>query len=230
MAFRTSHEIRQTFERLKWIDRRRQFILDSIASHFGREKIRACISGKERKGVLSESTQFDDLQIDSTPEECVRDLAILVQSNEANVIRILREKISPYRDHVDEQILFGAKMAGQEAARQFSARSFSTQNNQPMFLSEIVQIVQSLTYDGMEEDKNTFLSIRPKSDALVHFIRSPHINAWKQAGADLPFMAEVRSAWIQGILDVIAPRLIYKRIQSLEAGAEFGLEEFRIQA
>jgi len=228
MAFRTSHEIRQTFDRLKWLDRRRQFILDSIASHFGKEKIRACLSGKERRAILSENAQFDDLQIDTTPEDCIRNLAFQVQSHEAAIITVLREKVSPYRDHVDEQILFGAKMAGQEAARQLFARSFSAQSNRPVFLAEVIQIVQNLTYDGIDSDKNTFLSIRPKSDVLVHFIRSPHINAWKSAGADLPFMAQVRSSWIKGILEVVAPQLTYRQIYSLEKGASYGLEEFRL--
>ena len=230
MAFRTSHEIRQTFEKLKWIDRRRQFILDSIAAHFGREKIRSSLSSKERRAILGENTQFDDLQIDTTPEDCIRNLAFQVQNHEASIITALREKISPYKDHVDEQILFGAKMAGQEAARQTTARSFSLQTNHPHFLSEIVQIVRNLTYDGIDGDKDSFLSIRPKSDVLMHTIHSPHIEAWKSAGADLEFMAKVRSAWIQGILDVIAPAMQYRQVRYLEKGAPFGLEEYRLRA
>jgi hypothetical protein len=230
MAFRTSHEIRQTFEKLKWIERRRQFILDSIGSHFGKEKIRACIPAKDRRAILGEKTQFDDLQVDTTPEDCIRNLAFQIQSHEAAVVTVLREKISPYKSHVDEQILFGSRMAGQEAARQTSARSFSLQENQPTFLSEVVQIVRNLTYDGMDGDRDSFLSIRPKADALMHTIHSPHIPAWKEGGADLEFMAQVRSSWIQGILDVIAPSLQYRQLQYLEKGAAFGLEEYRPRA
>ncbi|NUM89811.1 MAG: hypothetical protein HUU37_11450 [Bdellovibrionales bacterium] len=229
MLFRTSHEIRLAFEQLRWLERRRQSIIDCTAAHFGRDKIRAALPPEDRKIALPDHVELEDLLVDSTPEECIRALARKLDALESRTVARLMSRVSEWESHVEEQIFFGARLAGQEAARWSIEHSHCVSTHRPAFLAEVVQVVNALTWSGLESEKNNFLSIRPLSDATMHFVRSPHMAAWKEGGAEPLLMARVKNSWVRGILDILGGGIEYNQTHYLESGAPFGLEEFRIR-
>ncbi len=229
MLFHTSHEIRLAFEQLRWLERRRQSVIDCVSAHFGRDRIRAALPPEDRRQALPDHLEFDDLMMDFTPEECIRSLAHRLEVLESRTVASLLTKVSEWRDHVEEQIFFGSRLAGQEAARFTLEGSRTVSVNRPVFLAEVIQVVTSLTWSGLESEKSVFLSIRPLSDATLHFVRSPHLDSWIEGGAPPLLMAKIKNFWIQGILDVVGDEVDYRQTKYLEDGAPYGLEEFRIR-
>lgn len=227
MNSRISPEIELVFEQLRWVERRRYRIVESVSAHFGRALVAKVLEAHQApiSPLAGEPTLIKILD-HRGPESFLRDLALKMETTEAAAITILRSHVSVYREHVDEQILFGARTAGQEAARAFLSRTRTQPSHGPLSVPEAVQAVFELNYVGLPGEKNYFLMLRPQGSCSVHFARSPHLPAWKQAGADLRFLYQVRREWVRGILDILSPGVELAAPMAIEQGQPYGLEHF----
>jgi hypothetical protein len=231
MSNALSHEVYLVFEQLKAIDRRRSRVIDSVAAHFGRNKIADVLTRMQLLDPLfSANSNFFDSIDEREPEDFIRFLAKKTEAYEAETVKVLREQVSPYNQHVDEQILFGARTAGQDAARAFLTNSAAAARRSRLPLSEAVQSIFHITYNGLPSDKGFILSIRPLSGITVHYRYSAHLEAWQSTGVDFSFMCELRREWISGLLDVFSPDVYYSRTQSCEQGDGYGFEEFSLRS
>jgi hypothetical protein len=220
-----SPEIERIYQQLLWIERRRARILASVCAHFGKSAVDKLT--KDLSSILAGEPDYSALVDETGPEAYLAKLAAEVEQLEAHTISILRKHVSVYPAHVDEQILFGARTAGQEAGRSFlaSAKPALTGRSH-LEVAEAVQAVFDLTYNGLPGEKNHFLCLRSLGGSTVHYARSPHLGSWKAAGGDPRFLYEVKSEWIKGILDILSPDTEFSSSRSIEQGADFGLAHF----
>lgn len=228
MPLKITPEVERVFLQLLWIEHRRARIVGSVGAHFGVQKITAILE-KEKllPAPLAGEPAFQDLLDDREPEDFVASLAREVDRHEAATITALRKHVSIYQKHVDEQVLFGSRTSGQEAGRSFLAKSrLAMRGRQKLSITEAVQAVFQLTFNGLPEEKNHFLTVRPFGGTTVHYTRSPHLISWNEAGADAKFLYGVKSEWIRGILDILCPDASFVTSRSIEKGHEYGLAHF----
>jgi hypothetical protein len=225
---RISPEVELVYSQLLWIERRRFRLVESVSVHFGHALVQRVLStGGLSRSPLENEPDFVSLLDEREPEEFLAHLASEVEKNEAATITRLRSHVSIYREHVDEQILFGARTAGQEAARSFLSLAPMTRPR-PALLSvpEAVQAIFELNYTGLPGEKNHFLMLRSQGGSTVHFARSPHLEAWNAVGAEPKFLYQARCEWVRGILDIASPQIEFSTAQAIEQGGPYGLEHF----
>ena len=230
---RISPDIEKIYEQLLWIVRRRFRIVESVSAHFGKVLVtRSLVNVPAPLLPLDHEVDFRTLLDERPPMQLLGDLAFDIVKNEATVIAELRALVSPYRDHVDEQILFGSRTAGQEAGRTFLAQT-RTPGGKPrldsLSVPESVQAVFELNFTGLPDEKNHFLVLRPQGGSSAHFVRSPQLTAWRAGGGDACFLFEVRASWVRGILDIISPSVDFHAASAIEQGASYGLEHFYLR-
>lgn len=233
MKSRISPDIEKIYEQLLWIVRRRFRIVESVSVHFSKGLVERSLAGVPAPLLpLDHEVDFRTLLDERAPLELLADLAFDIVKNEAEVIVQLRARVSPYRNHVDEQILFGSRTAGQEAGRTFLAQTRTTVGKprlESLSVPESVQAVFELNFTGLPGEKNHFLMLRPQGGSSAHFVRSPQLPAWKAGGGDARFLFEVRAAWVRGILDIISPGVDFHAASAIEQGASYGLEHFYLR-
>lgn len=231
MIRNVSPEIERVYSQLRWIHLRRYRVIESVSAHFGREHVKKNL----QKANIAPSPLENDPDFFSLIDErdalpYLKELAVTVERNEAATVTALRQYVSIYRDHVDEQILFGSRTAGQEAGRIFLSRSKPANRlRSHLDVTEAVQAVFELTYSGIPGEKNYFLSLRSLGGCTVHFSRSPHVESWGQGGADPKFFYAMKSEWICGILDILSPETIFSTTSAIELGNNFGLAHFHLK-
>jgi hypothetical protein len=225
-----SPEIERVYQQLLWIDRRRDRILSSVSAHFGSSLVEKIVAPLKESPLLG-CPDYSSLVDERGPRDYLAALAEDVESLEAGTITLLRKHVSVYPEHVDEQILFGARTAGQEAGRSFlaTAKPALSGGGAQLGVPEAVQAIFELTYNGLPWEKNHFLCLRALGGSTVHFARSPHLKVWKKAGADPKFLYLVKSNWISGMLDILSPLTVFSSHQAIEQGAEFGLAHFYLR-
>ena len=226
-----SPEIERVYSQLRWIHLRRFRVVESVSAHFGRENVRRILA---KSGVsnspLENDPDFFSLLDERDAFEFLRDLAFEVEGHEATAVTALRRHVSIYQDHVDEQVLFGSRTAGQEAGRIFLSRSKpAIRLRSHLDVPEAVQAVFELTYSGLPGERNHFLCLRSLGGCSVHFSKSPHLAPWTKAGADPRFFYTMKSQWIRGILDILSPDTIFSTSTALEYGNEYGLAHFHLR-
>lgn len=228
MKSRISPDIELIYSQLLWVERRRFRLVESVSSHFGQALVgRVLGSAGLTTSPLEGEPEFNALLDEREPDAFLRALAFEVEKKEAATITSLRNHVSIYREHVDEQLLFGARTAGQEAARTFlSAYPVAKPRPGPLSVPEAVQVVFELNYTGLPGERNHFLVLRSQGGCTVHFVRSPHIEAWSAASAEPKFLYQIRCEWVQGILDIVSPGINFSASHSIEQGGAFGLEHF----
>jgi hypothetical protein len=230
---RISPDIEKIYEQLLWIVRRRFRIVESVAAHFGKPIVERTLAAVSPPRLpLHHEVDFRALLDERDPLALIQDLAHDIVKHEAAVVSQLRARVSVYRDHVDEQILFGSRTAGQEAGRTFLAETRTPVGKprlEALSVPESVQAVFELNFTGLPGDKNHFLVLRPQGGSSAHFVRSAHLNAWKEGGGDARFLYDVRAAWIRGILDIISPGIDFYSASAIEHGSPYGLEHFYLR-
>jgi hypothetical protein len=225
---RISPDIEKIYEQLLWIVRRRFRIVESVAAHFGKPIVERALATLEQP-LLPLHHDFRALLDERDPLTLIESLAHDIVKHEAAVVSQLRSRVSVYRDHVDEQILFGSRTAGQEAGRTFLAETRTPVGKprlESLSVPESVQAVFELNFTGLPGDKNHFLVLRPQGGSSAHFVRSAHLAAWKAGGGDARFLYDVRAAWVRGILDIISPGVEFHSASAIEHGSPYGLEHF----
>lgn len=226
-----SPEIELVYAQLLWIERRRFRIVESVSAHFGQVLVERVLSAAGfAKSPLENEPDFAELLDESSPADYLSRLSEQVEQNEAATITRLRSHVSVYREHVDEQIIFGARTAGQEAGRSFLSVS-SVVRPRPGILSvpEAVQAIFEMNYTGQPGEKNHFLMLRSQGGCSVHFARSPHLQAWNSVSAEPRFLHHVRCEWVRGVLDIVSPHIEFSVTQSIEQGGRYGLEHFYLR-
>ncbi|MGE3260366.1 MAG: hypothetical protein AB7K68_01170 [Bacteriovoracia bacterium] len=231
MIRKISPEIERVYSQLRWVHLRTFRIIESVKAHFGREQVSKII---EKSGIgnspLANEPDFFSLLNEKSAEVFLSELACSVEKYEAGIVTALRRHVSIYREHVDEQILFGSRTAGQEAGRLFLSHSKpAIRQRTHLDVPETVQAVFELTYSGLPGDKNYFLSLRPMGGCSVHFNRSPHLAPWAAVEAEPKFLYGIKSEWICGILDILSPDTIFSTTSSLEHGNKYGLAHFHLR-
>ncbi len=231
MKSRISPEIELVFAQLLWIERRRFRLVESVSSHFGNALVQRVLGGAGLEtSPLEQEPDFSTLLDERDPADFLRHLAELVEKNEAATITRIRSHVSVYREHVDEQLLFGSRTAGQEAGRTFlSLSSVARPRPGSLGVPEAVQAVFEMNYTGLPGERNHFLVLRAQGGSSIHFSRSAHIAAWNSVSADPKFLYQVRCEWVRGILDIISPQVEFSTPQSIEQGGAFGLEHFYLR-
>jgi hypothetical protein len=233
MESRVSPDIEKIFEQLLWIMRRRFRVVESVKAHFGKTGVDRALAGLSALPPLplDHEPEFLDLLDEREPLDFLGSLSFAVEHFEADTITRLRAHVSMYRDHVDEQILFGARTAGQEAARTFleSQAPIGRPRLETLSVPESVQAVFELGFAGLPGDRNHFLVLRPRGGCSAHFVRSPHLAAWAAAGADARFLYGVRCEWVRGMLDILSPSVNFHPAHSIEQGESYGLEHFYLR-
>lgn len=223
-----SAEIERIYQQLLWIERRRERIISSVSAHFGRTSVDRIM--KDLHSPLAGEPDLVSLVDERGPAAFLAGLAVEVEAHEAKTITQLRKHLSVYPEHVDEQILFGARTAGQESGRAFLANAKpALAGRSHLEVPEAVQAVFDLTYNGLPWERNFFLSLRSLGGSSVHFSRSPHLTAWTQAGGDPKFLYAIKSEWIKGILDILSPFTEFSSSQAIEQGAGYGLAHFHLR-
>ena len=210
MESRITPEIEKTYEQLLWVLRRRFRVVESVQAHFGKPLVDRVLAPLSPPPIqLEREPDFLELIDERDPHDFLGALAHEIVKNEAETVGRLRTHVSVYRDHVDEQILFGARTAGQEAGRAFleSQAAVGRPRLATLSVPESVQAVFELSYSGLPGERNHFLVLRPRGGSSVHFVRSPQLEAWTAAGGDSRFLYELRCEWVRGILDIISPRV-----------------------
>lgn len=223
-----SPEIQRVFQQIRWLERRREKIIESVASHFSKATVNHIL---EKEGLRTFPLNLD-LDLNYLVDErdvCdfLRDLANRVESFSAQTIVAIRKHTSVYRDHVDEQIRFGSRYAGQDAGRYFLSTHTKYDKTIPHLEPiEVVQAVFELTFNGLPGDKNYFLCLRSFGGSTVHFQTSPHLKNWIAVGADPKFLHQIKVDWMKGILDILSPEMEFSFTQAIETGAKYGLAQF----
>lgn len=231
MNRKISPEIERVYSQLRWVHLRTFRIVESVRAHFGREQVTKVL---EKAGIgsspLADEPDFFSLLDEQDASAFLAGLAARMEKHEAAVVTALRRHVSIYREHVDEQILFGSRTAGQEAGRLFLSHSKpAIRHRTHLDIPEAVQAVFELTYSGLPGEKNYFLSLRPLGGCSVHFSRSPHLAPWTDANAEPKFLYGIKTEWIRGILDILSPETIFSTTSSLEYGNSYGLAHFHLR-
>ncbi len=228
MKSRISPHIEQIYEQLLWIERRRFRVIESVSAHFGKSVVANVLStGGWSPCPLLGEPELASLLDEKPPLVFLRELAFKVEACEAAAITLLRSHVSLYREHVDEQIIFGSRTAGQDAGRTFLSQvPIARPRTGPLSTQEAVQAIFELNFQGLPEERNYFLMLRSHGGSTAHFVRSPHLEAWKVANAEPGFMYAVRCEWVKGILDIVSPPVEFSSAQAIEQGDTFGLQHF----
>jgi hypothetical protein len=225
-------DIEKVYEQLLWIMRRRFRVVESVKAHFGRGAVDRVLEPLPAPPLpLDRDADFRDLLDEREPVYFLEKLAFDVERYEAETVTRLRAHVSVYRDHVDEQILFGARTAGQEAGRAFLEAQAPAGGPRLETLSvpEAVQAVFDLGFTGLPGERSHFLVLRAHGGSSAHFARSPHLAAWNAAGADARFLYGTHCEWVRGVLDILSPRVDFHSARSIEVGEDFGLEHFYLR-
>jgi hypothetical protein len=228
----TTPELEKTYEQLLWILRRRFRVVESVRAHFGKANVERALGTQDAPPLsLDREAELSELLDERDPVRFLADLAFAVERYEAETVARLRAHVSVYRDHVDEQILFGARTAGQEAARTFleAQAPLGRPRLETLSVPEAMQAVFDLGFAGLPGDRNHFLVLRSRGGSSAHFSRSPHLEAWLSAGADPRFLYDVRCEWVRGVLDIVSPRVNFHPSSAIEQGGAFGLEHFYLR-
>jgi len=228
---RISPELERIYQQLLWTERRRARVISSVSAHFGAALVERILKTENvESSVLAGEPNFTNLIDERSPQDFLTYLASAEDQLEAATVAVLRKHVSVYQQHVDEQILFGARTAGQEAGRSFLASSKrSIKGRSHLEVPEAIQAVFELTFNGLPWDRDHFLCIRSFGGSTVHYTRSPHLTSWKAAGGDARFLYTLKSEWIRGMLDILSPQTEFSSSQSIEQGESFGLAHFHLR-
>ncbi|RYZ94231.1 MAG: hypothetical protein EOP11_26655 [Proteobacteria bacterium] len=222
-----SPEIEKVYGQLLWIERRRQRILAAVSSHFGRAPLEKILPEEDLRPSPPIDPPFRTLVDERGALPTLKTLSEAVLRREARTVKLLRAHVSVYRHHVDEQILFGVRTAGQEAGRDFMGQSHQA-NLKPerLDIPEAIQAVMELHFQGLPGEKNQFLSLRAHGGSTVHAMRSASLDAWRAEDSDPEFLHLIQLEWVRGILDILSPGTEYSVSSALEKGDAFGLAQF----
>lgn len=222
MMLHSSPMEQMVFDQLKWIERRRLRIFSAIAAHFDRAVAQNALSALDPPiENFNLEARLDEVIEADGPRPYLRRLAYRLEFNEARMIRALCKAFPG--DAVREQILLGARHAGQEAGRNYHASQTRPVTGD---LAELYSALAKLTYSGLPSDKYFFASIRPFSDISIHYRKCVHQDAWAEADADLPFMCDVQCEWMDGILDILSSDIVHLRLASIAKGDSYGRDQF----
>jgi hypothetical protein len=222
-----SPEIEKVYGQLLWVERRRQRVIAAVGSHFGHPSVERILAENKIAPLFGAGTGFSSLIDERGPGETLRSVAADTLRLEARTLATLRKHVSVYQHHVDEQILFGVRTAGQEAGRSFMAQSHRAGlKPERLEIPEAIQAVLELTFQGLPGERNHFLSLRAHGGSTLHFVRSPYLDAWRAENADPKFLHLNRLEWVRGMLDILSPETEYSTSHSLEEGGAFGLAQF----
>lgn len=222
-----SPEIEKVYGQLLWVERRRQRVVSAVSSHFGRPSVERILAEHRVAPLLANEGGFQRLVDERGPAASLSSFAVNTLRLEARTLTLLRNHVSVYQRHVDEQILFGVRTAGQEAARSFMAQSHRDgKKPERLEIPEAIQAVLELTFQGLPGERNHFLSLRDHGGSTVHYVRSPYLEAWAAENADAKFLHQNRLEWVRGMLDILSPETEYSTSHSLEEGSAFGLAQF----
>lgn len=211
------------YEKLLWIECRRQRIVGAIRSHLSVPRTEQALA---RLGPLENYLETPLLvsRIDeSGPRSSLARLAFQIQKQEAATIEALRLEFQSEAEFFRTETLAGARLAGQEAARSYQAR---TSQNDLRDLTLVFAALDNLTYFGLPWDRRWFSSVRPLADIAININSSAHLNAWVAAGADLDILCDIQNEWIDGVLDIIAPNIVHVCSAQIERGHAFGRHRF----
>lgn len=229
-----SPEIERVYAQLQWIERRRQRVIESVSAHFGHALVqRILLSEPALPSPLAGLPAFSSLLDEREVEPFVESLAIEMDRAEASTITALRGHVSVYQAHVDEQILFGSRTAGQEAGRIFLSRNTvpgGSLGARAFDIPRAIEAIFEFAYHGLPWDHNYFLCVRSLGGSTVHYRRSPHLTGWLSAGGDPKFLFSVKCEWIRGMLDILSPSTLFTTTQAIEQGHPFGLAHFHSQS
>jgi hypothetical protein len=189
------------YEKLAIAQARTQRILDFLTPHFGKAAMQKSMQKIQEKLMPANFEIAEDV----SPQAFYA-----VQFNEALLLNNLKSSLSSSTQNVTEQIYFSARCAGQEVARDF-LRSYYHKDH-TLTLSELIQALKHIHYFG--ESGDVFFSIRPYSDATVHYKQNRYLSAWQAAQADIDFMSKVQMEWVSGIIDILCPEITFHRVHS----------------
>lgn len=228
---RISPELERIYQQLLWTERRRARVISSVSAHFGAALVERILKTENvESSLLTGEPNFINLIDERSPQDFLTYLAGAEDQLEAATVAVMRKHVSVYQQHVDEQILFGARTAGQEAGRSFLASSQpSIKGRSCLEVPEAIQAVFELTFNGLPWDRDHFLCLRSLGGSTVHYTRSPHLASWKTAGGDARFLYSLKSEWIRGMLDILSPETEFSSSQSIEQGGSFGLAHFHLR-
>lgn len=222
MILHSSPMEQMVFDQLKWIERRRIRILGAVTSHFDRARATAAIKALEPPlQNFDLDSQLDEIMDERGPRAFLRALAFQLEWNEARLVRALLEAFPG--GAVRDQILLGARHAGQEAGRHYMA---DHDRRTLTDMAELYAALARLTYSGLPSDKTFFPSIRPLSDVSIHYRACAHVEAWRAAEADLEFLCDMQREWMDGVLDILSPGIVHVRSASIAKGDEYGRDSF----
>lgn len=215
------------FDQLKLIERRRFRMLESVANHFSNFDFSKYLgeSAPELQNLIFKD-RLDDQMDDSGPKTYLRRLTLLVNKNEALQVKALMSCPAIPQNNIRKLLLQGARIAGQDAARELSGFSARRSKGLPLSLSELFSILNRLVFFEFPDQRNVFASIRPLSDISVHFKTCLQAEAWETAAIDPKIMVEIESKWIKGILDIIRPDIQHERLKSIAYGDEYGRDKY----
>jgi len=209
-----SPESKRAFDQICQIGLRRQRIIDSVTAHFGKVHVLSILAKKNLLNPVALPGQDLEAFLSEIPtQNTLANLAFSQQLLEAQTIETLLSETTVYQSHVEEQILFGARIAGQEASRQRYPQAVVVGGN--LTTQEAISAAITLTYCGMPSERGFFLVIRPFGSSTVHFVNTVHSSSWNQTGVDFTLMEKVKESWIKGILDILCPNLKFSRSTTL---------------
>lgn len=208
---------------LKACEKRIERIINFLKPHFGKEQIDEVLLK-----INPRLKKISPISKGKLTLEFIRVEANKIHFNEALILGALRTEIKSSIQNIDEQILFASRCAGQEAARQILA-NYESLHTGNLSLTEVVQAIKVLNFFGIEEDKDYFISLRPLSDATIHYNKCPALFAWIEACAEISLMKGVQEQWILGILDILAPNILYHSKYSIALGHPYGLDQLTTQ-
>ena len=218
-SYRNNHQLQWIYQQLQWIEIRTLRIIEGIQSHFGPIALPHPV-------IQLIADSFLDILDEREPEDFLRSLAFSIRKSEAEHISKHISLASPYKNLVEEQVLFDSRSTGQDAARKFLAQHDYPDDIQ---LQTLIIAIEKLCYLGMPSDRNHFSTVRPLSDFSMHFQKCPNSIAWIAGGGNPVFFDEIEQAWVRGILDILSPQITLERRYSIAKGHAFGLDHFQPQ-
>ncbi len=215
------------FDQLKLIDRRRLRVLETANSRFPAHSLRKYLELEcENLRNFEFRERLDDAMDDSGPSVYLKKLAFEIELNEARQVKALLSHPTIIQEQIQQVILEGAQVAGQDAARDYLRSSRRTENFRSINLAELYSVLSRLIFLELPSDHSAFSSIRPLSDISIHFKKCVHIEAWRSAEIDPKIMSDIEHAWISGILEIIRPDVRHLRITSISRGDSYGRDKF----
>lgn len=206
----TSPESKKSFDQICQIGLRRQRIIDSVGAHFGKTHVQSILSKKNLlNSLLIPGLKLEDFLTEISIQETLATLAHNQQLLEALTVETLLSETSVYQSHVEEQILFGARIAGQEASRLRFPEAVAAGGI--LTPQEAISAAVGLTYCGLPSEHGFFLILRPFGSSTIHLVNQVHMRSWKQTNVDISLMEKVKESWIKGILDILCSELSFSR-------------------